>query len=287
MKTVLAFLFIISTALGCFAEDTDAAVRELSDKTFLNNTVRYLYRWYLDEADIEATSDVATLEFKIRRLTPQLDQGDKSLFGEVRIPLWKIAVRMKKADYKIEELDKEVKSNGFKVVNVSRVSPESEEPQDLTSIKIDLKEMKAYLFKTRNQPEYPNEELIARLRKEFRNEIDELSKKYGDKIDLSAGGADEFSLYLAPLSPVSNEIWAYRDRGHVLIRCSSDIDITNPAVWKNERIFFHLYDTYNQMVLSLGEAAGNNEYMTRNQIGRALYNCMVLGKKISLQRNIE
>jgi hypothetical protein len=44
----------------------------------------------------------------------------------------------------------------------------------------------------------------------------------------------------------------------------------------------HVYDPYSQMVISLEEAAGSNRFMTRNQIGRALYNCIVLGKRVAV-----
>jgi hypothetical protein len=37
------------------------------------------------------------------------------------------------------------------------------------------------------------------------------------------------------------------------------------------------YDVLTQTVVSLDEAAGSNEFLTRDQVGRALYNCIVLG----------
>lgn len=287
MKIFFSCLFLLSMAFCqiASAEEPDMTVKELSDKKILHEIVRYLYRWYLDEADIEATSSAdADLDFQIRQLNPKLDQGDNSRFAEVRIPLWKVAVRMKKADYRIEELDRDVKSNSFKITNVSRITPETETPADLISVKVNLKDMREYLFNTRNQPEYPSEELMARSRKIFKDEFDALRKKHGAKVDFPTDAA-EISIYLAPLSPVSNEIWAYREFGHFLIRCSSDIDISNPTVWENERLFFHVYDAYNQVVVSLDETAGSNEFMTRNQMGRALYNCIVLGKKITVKKD--
>jgi hypothetical protein len=36
------------------------------------------------------------------------------------------------------------------------------------------------------------------------------------------------------------------------------------------------------MVISLEEAAGSNRFMTRSQIGRALYNCIVLGQRVAV-----
>jgi hypothetical protein len=36
------------------------------------------------------------------------------------------------------------------------------------------------------------------------------------------------------------------------------------------------------MVVSLDDAAGSNNFMTRNQLGRALYNCIILGQRVSV-----
>ena len=37
-----------------------------------------------------------------------------------------------------------------------------------------------------------------------------------------------------------------------------------------------------QTVVSLDEAAGSNAFLTRDQIGRALFNCVVLGRRIEV-----
>jgi hypothetical protein len=42
------------------------------------------------------------------------------------------------------------------------------------------------------------------------------------------------------------------------------------------------WDVLNQVVVSLDEAAGSNAFMTRDQIGRALYNCVVLGRRLEI-----
>ena len=39
-------------------------------------------------------------------------------------------------------------------------------------------------------------------------------------------------------------------------------------------------DVRTQTVVSLDEAAGSNEFLTRDQVGRALFNCVVLGRRI-------
>jgi hypothetical protein len=42
------------------------------------------------------------------------------------------------------------------------------------------------------------------------------------------------------------------------------------------------WDVLNQVVVSLDESAGSNAFMTRDQIGRALYNCLVLGQRLEV-----
>jgi hypothetical protein len=89
-------------------------------------------------------------------------------------------------------------------------------------------------------------------------------------------------LHIAPMSPIGNDFWAYWENGRVVIHCSSNIDIANKHIWDHEQFYFHYYDVYNNTVVSLREAALSNEYMTRDQVGRILFNCMVLGKRVSL-----
>ena len=41
-----------------------------------------------------------------------------------------------------------------------------------------------------------------------------------------------------------------------------------------------LYDIDEQVVVSLDEVAGSNAYLTRDHVGRILFNCMVHGETI-------
>ncbi|HBC87514.1 MAG TPA: hypothetical protein DCZ94_11210 [Lentisphaeria bacterium] len=276
---------MLSLPLGILnAEDAPAkkVPQEVLEKPYLYELTRYLYRWYLDETDIESIADKKDMEFKIRVMDVKLDEGDKSQYVEVFIPELKLSVKLKKSDYMIEELKAEVKSNGFKVDNVSRYAKDFEIPKECMSIEIDMKEMRAYLFKTRNDAAFPSPELYARIKKAFHEEFkDELLKKLP-----AENIKKEWVTFVAPLSPVANEFWAFWENGKYLVRCSSDIDLTNSDVWEHESLSFKIYDTLNQMVVSLGETAGDNSFMTRDQIGRALYNCVVLGHRIIVRPQI-
>ena len=90
-------------------------------------------------------------------------------------------------------------------------------------------------------------------------------------------------VYFSPFPDVANEVWAFWETGRMLIRFSSDIDLENPAMWDHDELTAKLYDIDEQTVVSLDEVAGSNAYMTRDQVGRALYNCIVLGRRMILQ----
>ena len=256
--------------------------QEVLEKQFLSEIVRHLYRWYLDELDIESISEHKRMLFNIRALSTKLDLGDNSQYVEVFIPDLKLSVKLKKSDYRIDELNLDVKSNGFKINNVSRYEKEFEVPEGCIFVEIGMKDIKDYLFKTRNNAEFPSPELYARIQKAFHEEFkDELLKKIP-----AAKAKKEWVTFVAPLSPVANEFWAFWENGKLLVKCSSDIDLTNSEVWEHESLSFKTYDVLNQMVVSLDESGGDNSFMTRDQIGRALYNCVVLGERLIVKPQI-
>jgi hypothetical protein len=68
----------------------------------------------------------------------------------------------------------------------------------------------------------------------------------------------------------------------LLFHFTSDIDLANPKVWSQDPPNVTVYDTVRQTVVSHDERPGDNRFITRDMVGRALYNCIVLGKKSSL-----
>jgi hypothetical protein len=53
-------------------------------------------------------------------------------------------------------------------------------------------------------------------------------------------------------------------------------------MWEHDELAVSFYDLDEQVVVSLDEVAGSNAYLTRDQVGRALFNCIVLGKRVAL-----
>lgn len=276
MLFLLVFLALPSGLLKAETISSKPVPAEVLDKTFLYEVSRHLYRWYLDEIDVESITEKTDLICLVRVLDMKLDEGDKSQYVEMIMPAFKLIVKLKKADYRIDELDVNVKSNGFKINNVARYVKDFEIPPGCVAVALNIEDMKSYLFKTRNKCEFASPELYERIKKAFRKEFNDvlLKRTPADKLK------GERITFISPLSPVANEVWAYLEHGKFLMRCSSDIDLTNPEAWEHESLSFKLYDVLNQTVVSLDETAGSNSFLTRDQVGRALFNCVVLGQRI-------
>jgi hypothetical protein len=281
-KLLVAILLL--TGLSARGEtNTTDAVAPLRKPEYLFEVVRHLYRWYLDESDVDKAPQAGPVQFWIHRLDPKLDPGDKSLFAEITIPLLRTVVELKDTDYTIEELGVHVDSSNYKITNVERTDPPAEPPAGWEVVTVEMKDLRDYLLRTRSQPDYPGKELSRRMGEALIDQFDDFPKVLD---------APEQIAFWSPLSPVANEVWAYWETGRMLIHFSSDIDLANPAVWDHDELSTDIYDVDKQVLVSLNEAPGSNRFLTRDQIGRALYNCIVLGqKKITptetLKKNLE
>ena len=276
-KIILGLFVLALGVAGCSTPGgADKAAQnppppELLQQQTLSEIVRHLYRWYWDEGDVEKAADLKEWVFWVRPVEVKLDPGDHSQYAEILLPQLGTCIRLKKADYTIEELKTQVKSRNFRIKNVAQTTLPAQRPEECAVVKIDTGVMKEYLFRTRTQPDYPEPELFERMRQALRKELAKESPPAGEQV-----------VFLAPLSPVGNDAWVFWENRKLLIRFASDIDLSNPAVWEHETMMVHVYDPYSQMVISLEEAAGSNRFMTRNQIGRALYNCIVLGQRVAV-----
>jgi hypothetical protein len=237
------------------------------DEAFTREVIRHLYRWYLDEADVEAQSGKADLPVWSRPVERKLDTGDRSRFAELLFPSLGVKVTLKKTDYRVEELNLDVKSRGYRIIAIVR-EPAPADAAGYGVARLKLPALREYLFETRNQREYPDPALAERLRQAVRTQ---LGPQKGEQI-----------CHVGPLSPVSNELWVFWENARMLVRFSSDLDLSNPAVWRQEHLTVRTFDIDQQVVLSFTEAPGSNAFLTRHQIGRVLYNCIVLGQRQTL-----
>jgi hypothetical protein len=276
MVLVLATAALVpacQTARAPVSQDAPRAPAELVQRPYLFEIVRYLYRWQLDQAEIDRAMGDKRFVFWVRRIDVKLDPGDKSEFGEIFLPQVGMSVNVKKADYTIEELGIAVKSNGFKITEISRGAVPAAAPADCEVVEVDMKEMLDYLFRTRGERDFADAALVERMRHALREEAD----KEGLTSKAPPG---EQVVHLAPLSPVANETWVFWEGGRKLLYFSSDIDLSNPAVWQHETSMARIYDLDEQVVVSHEEAPGSNRFLTRYEVSRALFNCVVLGQRI-------
>jgi hypothetical protein len=269
---------LISTGGWAGAQEAAPAVAvivpapaELLEQPYLFEVVRHLFRWYMDEGDVEKAAGIREFPFWVRPLDVKLDAGDRSQIAEIILPQVGIVAQVKKTDYAIEELGVEVKSPSFRIVNVGRIGVSAALPQECKAVVADYAEMKSYLFRTRAQAEFPDEVLFERLRKALR-------EHFG--LDPNEREAGEHVVHVAPLSPVANELWVFVENKKMLVQFSSDLDLENPALWEHQSMVVRTYDIVNQTVVSLHEAPGSNAFLTRDQVGRALYNCVILGRRL-------
>ena len=279
MKTALFLaLVLLAAAAGApaavpaAAKATTALPAELLESSFLYEITRHLYRWYMDESDVEKQAGEKDFPFWVRRANAPLDAGDRSVIATILLPRMGIEVKVKKADYAIEELGLAVKSKGFRIVNVARVPVPAVPPPGAAVVAVAYAEMQDYLFRTRTQAEFPDEAMFERLRVALREHLG---------LDPNQREAGEQVVHVAPLSPVANELWVFWENKKLLIRFSSDVDLENPEMWKHQTLGIRTYDVLTQTVVALDEAAGSNAYLTRDQIGRALFNCVILGQRLA------
>lgn len=274
----LLLIFVLAAHWPAQAGETPSAVfaapssppAEVLAETYLYDIMGHLYRWYLDESDIEGLAGIRQFPFWVRRLTVELDPGDRSQLAEIVLPLLNVAVRVKKADYTIEDWGVAVTSKTFRIINVARMSEPPAQAAEAVEVTVELAQMKDYLFATRERAQYPDDVLRAHLRAAL------LANFQLEPDEANVGG---HIVHVAPLSPVANELWAFVEDKKLLVRFAADLDLDNPALWEHQAIAIRTYDLLRQTVVSLHEMPGSNEFLTRDQVGRALFNCILLGRK--------
>jgi hypothetical protein len=245
---------------------------ELSSE-YLSLVMRNLYRWHLDETALLAVDDTGELEFLMRFITPELDADDQSRYIELLIPQLSYAVTLKKADYRVPELDIQVQNADYRIIKTEKVDAMPEDLSGYTRTTLSKKDIMEYLFKMRSQRDYPDEALIERMRSALRDQ-------YASQTNLNVSGPQ--TVYIAPISRVSNNLWVYWENAGRIIRFSSDADLASKAFWAYEKLGVRMYDLKTDVVISMAEAAGSNAYVTRDWAARVLFNCVVFGQRATI-----
>ena len=270
---VILFAATAVTPCRAVAADPPAAVME---EPFLAEVALHLYAWFLDEKDYDPDrlGDGNKLMFRVRRPEVKADEGDNSEWADIRIPQLNLGVTVKRPDYVIEETGVKVCSKHFRIVNVYRLEPEDcefPEEEDWRSVDGDLQRMMDVLRDSPARGTFPDPALTERLYLAIcrQMEIDPEARETGDHV-----------FHIAPMSPVANEVWVFVENRNLFLHFTSDSDIENPELWDSQQLRMRAIDAANNTVVSMEEMPGSNVYVTRDQIGRLLYNCVIFGKRI-------
>lgn len=246
------------------------------DPAWLTDLAQELYWWYLDE-DVLDLEKTPTFDFSVRRLSPKLDEDDKSEWAEVRVPPLSLGVVAKRPDYSIPETGQVVRGDRFRLVNVFRIA-DGAAPTDgfaggpWRKIELSTDEMLKRVYGRLKELRFPDPELADRILRACRRQLELLG----------FGGldAEEQVIHVAPLSDVANEVWIYVENQCRLIQLTTDRDLENPEGWDWRDLRARVWNLVDGTVSSLDEMPGSNVVMTLDQAGRALYNSVVLGKRI-------
>ena len=212
--------------------------------------------------------------FRVRRVDVTADAGDQSEWADIRIPQLHLGATVKRPDYAIEETGAAVCSTNFRVVNVYRLEPEDcefPEEEGWRTVEGDLQRMMDVVRESPARGTFPDPALTERLYLAIcrQMEIDPEARETGDHV-----------FHIAPMSPVANEVWVFAENRNLFLHFTSDSDIENPDLWATQQLRARVIDAANNTVVSMEEMPGSNVYVTRDQIGRLLYNCIVFGKRI-------
>ncbi|NCD35041.1 MAG: hypothetical protein EOL87_16690 [Spartobacteria bacterium] len=273
-------LLTCSTGHAEPAPSVSGATIELSvtQQHYLFDLVQYLYRWFMDENDVErGPKPDRNIHFWLREIHYERDAGDASRWIQVYLPDFEIDVQLKNSNYHSEELAITVSNDCFKITQVARVPLSEINEATYAKTAYPYSEMRAYLFQMRTNAVYPDGVMLNEMKQATRGHLSK-EPEY-----IRKGHPAAQIIHLAPLSPVANEAWVFWESGRMLLRFASDLDLTNPGLWDLGQLTVDTYDVDEQVVVSLDEVPGSNAYMTRDQVGRALYNCIILGKRIELK----
>lgn len=270
---------------GLIAPHPSRAAAELfaelgGEEAFVQIT-RHLYRWYLDEDDFKRFNRDPKHQLWLRTVETVADPEDRSRYLEMVLPAIGVMVSLKKTDYRIPELKLTVRSDGYRITQICRDTCRRQVLQrDYAVMDLNLDALYERLFQTRLERTPPGEALLNHLLAETARQIAALAET---PAATEARPPDpDATVFVAPISVIANEAWVFWEEGKLLFRFSSDLDLANPELRKTGALDIRLYNAVEQTVVSHEERPCDDRFITRDQIGRALYNCVILGQRHAL-----
>jgi hypothetical protein len=243
----------------------------LLEKQFVLDVLQYVYRWHFDQSYILEADKLDSLEVWARPLHPRLDPGDRSDFAELWIPAVNTRVELKRSDYRIPEMNLDVVDGSFKVKRVTR---QPRPPAARASYQVGRygrAEVQERLFATRANQEPMNDTLRTATRKLV---FAYLNKTHPEPFTQAQ------VLYVAPVSPVCSDLWAFWETGRKLLLFSGDMDLSNPGFAQLSQLRMEVIDLDKDVVASTREVPGSNAFVTKDWVGRLFFNCILFGERI-------
>ncbi len=247
------------------------AFTQLQEEQYVFAILEYLYRWHFDQTFVLEAGKQDTLEVWVRELHPPLDDGDHSEFAELWIPTVDMRVELKRSDYLIPEMNLAVVDHSFKVKHVSRqLRPPAARSSYLVS-RYPLSEVRDYLFNSRTNR--------VQMSDSLRNAARKLVFDYLNKVHPAPFTEDQI-LYVAPVSSVCDDLWAFWESDRKLMLFSADMDLSNPDFEQLSQLKLEVINLDKDVVDSTREVPGSNAFVTKDWVGRMFFNCILYGEWI-------
>jgi hypothetical protein len=247
------------------------AFAQLQEQQFVFAVLEYLYRWHFDQSYVLNAGKQDALEVWVRELHPSLDDGDRSEFAEMWIPALNMRLELKRSDYLIPEMKLAVEDHSFKVRRVTRQLRSPAARSDYQVSRYSLSEVQDHLFNSRTNRVRMSDSLRAAARKLV---LDHLYKTH------PAPFTEDEILYVAPVSSVCNDLWAFWETDRKIMRFSADVDLSNPGFEQLSQLRLEVIDLDRDVVASTKEVPGSNAFVTKDWVGRMFFNCILYGERI-------
>jgi hypothetical protein len=132
-------------------------------------------------------------------------------------------------------------------------------------------EVREHLFATRAN--------LVPMSESLRTAARQLIAAYLDKVH-PAPFTENQVLYVAPVSKVCNDLWAFWETDRKVMLFSADMDLSNPGFSQLSHLRMTVIDLDKDVVASTKEVPGSNAFVTKDWVGRLFFNCILFGERI-------
>jgi hypothetical protein len=180
-------------------------------------------------------------------------------------------VELKRSNYAIPELKLEINDPTFKIKRVTRQLRAPAPKRAYQISRYSLQELRDFLFATRNN--------LLPISDALRRQARSLAAAYLVKAHPEPFTEPQ-TFFVSPLSGVCNEVWLFWESGRKLMLFSADVDLASAAFAQLSQLRIEVIDLDKEVVASPREVPGSNAFVTKDWVGRMLFNCILFGEKI-------